>query len=63
MGEKSERRDHASHDDVFEAGTILCDVLPENRQILGPSHPLVLGILSDLERVSMMLEDRPGRAT
>ena len=69
MGEKSERRDHASHDDVFEAGTILCDMLHKNqqqfpglREVLGPSHPLVLEILSDLERVSMMLEDRP-RAT
>ena len=68
MGEKSERRDHASHDDVFEAGTILCDMLRRNgqvrslREVLGPSHPLVLEILSDLERVSMMLEDRP-RAT
>ena len=49
----------ASHDEVFEAGTILSDVLPKNRQILGPSHPLTLGILSDLERVSMMLEERP----
>ena len=59
----------ASHDDVFQAGTILCDMLHKNqqqfpglREVLGPSHPLVLEILSDLERVSMMLEDRP-RAT
>ena len=49
----------ASRDELLEAGAILCDVLPKNRQILGPSHPLTLGILSDLERVSMMLEDRP----
>ena len=58
----------ASHDDVFEAGTILCDMLRRTgqvrslREVLGPSHPLVLEILSDLERVSMILEDRP-RAT
>ena len=49
----------ASRDELLEAGAILCDVLPKNRQILGPSHPLTLGILSDLERVSMMLEERP----
>ena len=58
----------ASHDDVDQAGAILCDMLrrkpqvPSLREVLGPSHPLVLEILSDLERVSMILEDRP-RAT
>ena len=63
------KNEAASHDDVFQAGTILCDMLHKNqqqfpglREVLGPSHPLVLEILSDLERVSMMLEDR-SRAT
>jgi hypothetical protein len=49
----------ASRDEVFEAGTILCEIAHRNRQVMGPFHPLMSGILSDLERVSMMLEDRP----
>ena len=63
------KNEAASHDDIRQAATTLCDMLHRNqqqfpglREVLGPSHPLVLEILSDLERVSMMLEDRP-RAT
>ena len=48
----------ASRDEVFEAATILEDVLSLMRRRCGAGHPGTVETLTELDRVRMMLEDK-----
>ena len=48
----------ASRDEVFEAATILEDVLSLLRQRCGAGHPATVETLTELDRARMTLEDK-----
>ena len=52
------KTDGASRDEVFEAATILEDVLSLLRRRLGTGHPDTVGALAELDRARMTLEDK-----
>ena len=52
------KADGASRDEVFEAATILEDVLSLMRRRCGAGHPGTVETLTELDRARMMLEDK-----
>ena len=47
----------ASRDEVIEAVAYFENVLIPSRRAYGPLHPYTLGILAELDRARMILED------